>query len=81
MFIPTPINTMKKMGVFELGLQLHFLVVMKGCNSLYKCAISYTGQVALVERVQLVVYNHCIWGQKHMQLNATTLYLEHQSDT
>jgi len=50
------INTMRKMGVLQLALQLNFWIVEDICNSLYLYVVSVNEQVAWVAELQLTVY-------------------------
>jgi hypothetical protein len=49
-------STMKKMGVFQLALQLNFWVAKDICNSLYLYVVNANRQVAWVVELQLVIY-------------------------
>jgi hypothetical protein len=56
---------MKEMGVLQMGLQLHVLVVMTICNSSYKYNISCIKKIALISMMQLIVYGHYTYGDKN----------------
>jgi len=50
------INTMKKMGILQLALQLNFWIVEDICNSLYLYVVNVKEQVAWVAELQFTVY-------------------------
>jgi len=63
-------NTMKKMGVLQLALQLNFWVALDICNSSYLHVVSVIKQVARITRVA----THHIYGATHYNFVVTTFF-------